>query len=424
MPKWVRGSGWNINIYPDAQGMDRYFLDRIFPDVPVSFESKDFHTKWCNSLALMIAGIGTNTPDPAGGKINHFPDGIPNGFLSEKAWDLIDKVIPAMSRSEMKRVTTLTIEDAWRFGLAEVHSMEGFAAFSIYDELDDEKVPFRFCWHFPSDKLDEMINAGVKSYVGTDTLKIGGMKIFMDGSLGSQTAYMYDAYPNRPDFLGNMILDKDELEQLVSKGAEKGIYSTIHAIGDHCVHDVIEVIDKVNQKYGIGSHRIEHLQCIRKEDIPKLVKNKIYCSMQPVHMRTDIPLIQKYWSKEAQESSFSFTSLIEQGLEPGFSSDAPVETLNPFQGIFSALERKQLNDPRTLSWQPEQRIHIASAINAYTTWAARASHSQDKRGRIHVGMLADLIVIDDFTQYDNTFWLSCESYLTMVNGKIVHTTNN
>jgi predicted amidohydrolase YtcJ len=419
-PEWVRGSGWNINIYPDAQPMDRYFLDKIFPDVPASFESKDFHSKWCNSLALKIADIGSDTPDPPGGTIKHFPDGTPNGMLSEKAWDLIDSAVPPLSRQETLRVAKLTIEDAWRFGFSEIHSMEGKAVFSVFNELADEGIPIRFCWHFPSEILDEMIDSGVRSYTGTDTLKIGGMKIFMDGSLGSQTAYMYDAYPNRPSYFGNMIISADELEKLVERGVMNGIYSSIHAIGDRCLHEVIEVLDKVNQRHGIGKHRIEHLQCIRKEDIPKLIKNKIYCAMQPVHMRTDIPLVEKYWSPDAQRGAYAFATLINQGLEPGFSSDAPVETMNPFQCIYSVLERKHLNDPHNPSWHPSEKIDVTTAIKAYTTWAARASQSQDKRGRIVVGMLADLLVLDDFTKEDNTFWLQCQSHLTMVNGRITY----
>ncbi len=417
---WVRGSGWNTNIYPDTRLMDRYFLDRIFPDMPVSFESKDFHSKWCNSLALKIADIDSNTPDPPGALIHHFADGTPNGLLSEKAWELIDRVIPPMSRREMKRVTKLAIEDAWRFGLAEVHSMENNSIFSLYDELNDEHIPFRFCWHFPSEYLNEMIKSDTRSYTGTDTLKIGGMKIFMDGSLGSQTAYMYDSYPNQNDYFGNIVLSAEELIQLVEKGLEYGIYSSIHAIGDHCVHEVIDVIDSVNQRHGIGLHRIEHLQCIRNEDIPKLIKNKIYCAMQPIHMRTDIPLIEKHWNEDAKNSTYTFNTLINNGLEPGFGSDTPVDTMNPFKGIYSALERKHLNDPKQVSWHPQEKITISTALKAYTTWAARASQSQDKRGRIALGMLADLIVIDDFTKEPNEFWLQCESYLTMVDGKVVY----
>ncbi|HNX00849.1 MAG TPA: amidohydrolase family protein, partial [Candidatus Cloacimonadota bacterium] len=228
LPKWLRGSGWNRNIYPDSNQMDCHFLDRIFPDIPVSFESKDFHSKWCNSLALKAAGIHADTPNPTGGYIHHFPDGTPNGMLSELAWDLIDRVIPPMTRPEMKQIARSAIEESWKLGLAGIHSMENAEAFSIYNELDDEGIPFRFCWHFPSDKLDEMIASGIHSYTGSETLKIGGMKIFMDGSIGSQTASMFEPYPDQPNYYGHMNMTAPELEQLVEKGVKHGISSSIH----------------------------------------------------------------------------------------------------------------------------------------------------------------------------------------------------
>ena len=421
MPKnleWVGGSGWNKNIYPSLQGFDKYFLDEVFPDIPVSLESKDFHSKWCNSLALAKAGITKDTLDPIGGIIGRFENGEPNGFTHEKAWELIDKVVPPYPLELALKAINLTIQDCYAIGLTGVHVMETEDKFDYYQQVIESGTKFRFCWHFPNAILDKMIAKEITSYSGTESLKIGGQKIFMDGALGSQTALMYEAYKGTDNY-GTSIYSEDELEAMITKGAKHKISSSIHAIGDKCCHQVISAIAKCRKIDTTLRHRIEHLQCVRPSDYQAIRDNNIYIALQPIHLRYDIDSIQKY-TPSAANYTYSFKDLLDNRISCGFGSDAPVEIINPFQGIYSAIMRKSMNDPTKPSWRPDQKITTLEAIKAYTVWAAKASASEHIRGQIVEGYLADLILIDDFSKSTPEFWLSAKSLLTIIDGEIVY----
>jgi predicted amidohydrolase YtcJ len=421
---WVGGSGWNKNIYPDLTGFNKHLLDEIFPDIPVSLESKDFHSKICNSLALERAGITRETPDPAGGRIGRFPDGEPDGFTYEKAWELIDRVVPPYPENIAKEAVKKAQEECYRYGLTAIHSMENADKFELYRKMIEEKdLKLRVCWHFPSNLLDEMIRNDVTSYSGGELLKTGGMKIFMDGSLGSQSAWMYEPYDGTT-LTGMPLLSESELYNLVKRAAEHGISSTIHGIGDRCNHVILSVIERVNKELGSRlPHRIEHLQCIREEDYQLINENNVYCAVQPVHIKADVQNIKKYWS-HVEKNVYPLKSLLETGVTLGFGSDAPVETINPFEGVYAALERKYRNDPDEEGWQTEQCLGVMEAIRGYTIEAAKGSKSEELRGSITEGKLADLIVIEELPGVatngkDYASWLVAETKLTMINGEIV-----
>ena len=416
--KWIGGSGWNKNIYPSLEGFNKYFLDKIFPNIPVALESKDFHSKWCNSLALEKAGINKNTQDPIGGSIGRFEDGQPNGFTHEKAWELIDKVAPPYPLELALKAIKMTIKDCYAMGLTGVHVMETEDKFEFYKQVINSGTKFRFCWHFPTAIIDKMIEQKVTSYSGSESLKIGGQKIFMDGALGSQTALMYEPYAGTNNY-GTSIYTEEELQDMITKGAEHKIAASIHAIGDKCCHQVITAIAKCRHIDTTLRHRIEHLQCVRPADYQAIKDNNIYLALQPIHMRYDIDSINKY-TPTAANFTYSFQDLIDRGIACGFGSDAPVEIINPFQGIYAAVMRKSMNYPAKPSWRPDQAVSTLDAIKAYTAWAAIGSASEHVRGQIKEGFLADLIVIDDFSQAKPEFWLTAKSLLTIIDGQVVY----
>ncbi len=416
---WIGGSGWDLNIYPDSQKLDKTLLDKYFPEVPVSIESKDFHSKLCNSKALEKANITSETKNPKNGRIGRFASGEPNGFTYEQAWNLIDQVIPPLKKKLQKKIVKDTISEMYRFGLIGVHSMENSDKFSLYKELINDGTIFRFYWHFPSDDLDLMIKKGIHSYKsGDEFLKYCGMKIFMDGSLGSKTAYMFNSYPNDSENYGFSAMNENELFDLISFAYKHNITTTIHAIGDRCNSLVVNAYHRHYQTTKTDMpYRIEHLQSIRLEDIDKIPPN-VYCGLQPVHLKGDIPNIEKIW-KNNLGKVYAFKTLSEKNIKFGFGSDAPVETINPFEGIYSALERKYQNNPENESWTPEEKLDIYQILKAYTIDAAYGSQSHNIRGSIEKNKLADLIIIDDFTEAENEKWLDNHSYLTMINGEIV-----
>lgn len=417
--EYIGGSGWDKNIYSDLGTFDKTTLDKYFPNTPVAIFSRDYHTILANSKALEKAGINKNTKNPEGGKIGHYPNGEPNGFLYEKAWDFIVNSAVDLPINLQKQAVKLTVEECYQYGIGFIHAMESQKRFDLYKNMvENDNLNFRFCWHFPSADIDEMIAKQTKSYTGNGKLIIGGMKIFMDGSVGSQSAYMYDKYPNT-DSYGSMILSKNELTDLVEKAAKKGISSSIHAIGDKCVNIVVDVLASSAKKYPKLMHRIEHLQAINDRDIEVLKNSNIFIAAQPVHIKADIPVLQKQWPV-AKKISYRFKTLENAGVVMGFGSDAPVETINPFEGIYAAIERKYLNNPSNKSWQAGECLSTLSALKGYTINAAKASRSEKILGSITPGKLADIIVIDKINFDNAEFWLGQKSLLAIINGEIVY----
>ncbi|PKN78241.1 MAG: hypothetical protein CVU48_08890 [Candidatus Cloacimonetes bacterium HGW-Cloacimonetes-1] len=418
---WILGSGWNKNIYPDRQGLTKRFLDQIFPDIPVALQSKDYHSKWCNSLALKIAGLDEASINPFGGIIEKDKNGVPTGILYEKAAELIDPHVVMPDKELLKDAIRRTIEEVYSLGLCGIHSMEPDHSWSLLSEVSNEGSSFRFCWHFPLDDLDSMIQKGVKSYTGDERLKMGGVKIFADGALGSQTAWMFDPFSNSATNTGVMRYTDAQLLEIATKAASHGIAVTIHAIGNRCVHQVLSTIFKINTLYPSSGlmHRIEHVQSIRKQDYSLLQASRAYCALQPVHLSNDIPLIEAYWNN-ITEQAYPFHDLLQLDIPYGFGSDVPIETINPFLGIYTALERKHALNQYRPSWMPKQKIDLASTLYGYTLGAAQGSCSEAVRGSITKGKLADLMVLEDFFELPNEYWLKAKSLLTMVDGKIVH----
>ncbi len=423
---WIHGIGWDKNLWQDSSFFNKSFVDRIIPDIPVSLSSKDLHSFLCNSIALERMKITADAHDPPEGSIGRNTDGSLNGFLYEKAWKLIDEVRPNPSFKDQVSLLKQAITEAHQFGLTGINSMEGKDAYEMFTYLRVNKLlNLRTCWHFRSDLLEEMIDQGVRSYAGDEWFKYGGLKLFMDGSIGSHTASMFHPYNENSENYGTLFHSEEELYQIVLHAAQHDISPTIHAIGDKANHLVINTLIRVkNQPEIINKdllYRIEHLQCCLPEDQKRVAREKIYCSMQPIHISIDVKTTERLWG-EYGKNSYPFQTLLNEGAIIGFGSDVPVETYDPFKGIYSALERKYHCDPQEKSWIPEQKITVQDSIKAYTINAARGMRSEDYLGSITPGKHADLIVIDDFENEPNEFWLESKPYMTIVDGEIVFST--
>jgi len=416
---WIVGFGWDKNKVP-ASILNKTFLDKIIAEKPVFLSSKDLHTCWCNSMALREIGLSSSTPFPKGGWFSKDSAGNPDGVIYEGAvfWAYERVSFPDICLRE--KIVEDTIKGLYKLGLTAIHSMEDESVYELYKSLLHKKVTYRIWWHFPAAILDKMIIKKVTSYQEGEFPIIAGMKVFMDGSLGSKTAFMFDHYPDEPDNFGTMAISETELYNLVMKAAKNGISSSIHAIGDRCNFIVANILADVRKECGDKLlHRIEHLQAMRSSDYHLLKENKIFCSVQPIHMQNDIPVIDRLWSSAANHT-YNFKSLFDNDILCAFGSDAPVETINPFLGIYSAIERKYQNHPGNLSWHPEEKISVWEAIKGYTINAAKISGSEKLFGSIEIGKKADLVVIEDFTKHDSEFWLEAEAEMTMIDGEIVY----
>ena len=417
-PLWILGGGWNRNCLNNPQELSCNLLDAIFPDIPVALMSKDYHSKLCNSLALKIAGINKNTDNPKSGLIEHDKEGNLTGVLYETAGELINSYIIYPEEKVFIQAISETVESIYPLGLVGFNSMESILSRDLMLKTQEQGKKFRFCWHFYPEDYEKVLQEGKKSYEGDEFYKLGGLKLFGDGSLGSQTAAMFENYPAG----GNGILryTDEELYNTMLSAAENGFAATIHAIGNRCVKQVIDCALRLKSsgKFNMLFNRIEHIQAIRKEDIPLLKKAELFASLQPIHIANDVLMIEKHW-KDVIEQAYSIKSIITEGISYAFGSDVPIETINPFQGIYSALERHPDNNPALPQFRPEQSISAMEAILGYTIGAAKSSKSEKERGSIETGKLADLIVIEDYRKFPSTFWLTAKSELTMLNGEIV-----
>ncbi|HPV14728.1 MAG TPA: amidohydrolase [Candidatus Cloacimonadota bacterium] len=416
LPEWVLGDGWDVNIIDEPQALNRQLLDELFPDKPVALFSKDYHAKWCNTLALKLSGLLKPSASMQH-LVRQDSEGVATGIIYEDATLQIEKFYTPANPTLVQTALRNELQELATLGIGSFHSMEGSSAAEALQTAQQNGANFKCVWHFPLDMLDEMIARGVKSYQDQGSFTIGGAKLFADGALGSQTAAMFEPYSNSDGNTGILRHSEAELDEIVSKAAKAGISSTVHAIGDKALYTVIKVLKRHQEPKLL--HRIEHLQCIRDQDLAELEDSSIALSVQPVHLVNDIPMIQSYW-QDIQHQAYRFKDMVALGNPLAFGSDAPIETINPFAGIFAATQRKLHNNPQAESWMPQQIIEPFDALKAYTLGAAQLSASQHLRGTLEPGKEADICVIDDWRNQPPDFWLKQRSYLTMINGKIIH----
>jgi predicted amidohydrolase YtcJ len=419
-PAWILGDGWDRNRIDAPEYIHRKLLDEYFPHTPVALFSKDYHSRWCNSPALKALGIDARSQDPPGGLIARDASGEPSGILSETASELLDRVIVPLSDEETYDCLLRSARDIHKLGLTRIHSMETAFGAKVLENFARETHLLRFIRHFYQDELETMIAQDKTSGQGDCWYRLGGLKLFADGSLGSQTAAIFGEYPDSGGNRGILRLDEDEIFALASRAEGKGLYSVVHAIGDRAVHNVASAFLKLRQRGHQSTlrHRVEHLQSVTEDDISLLKQAGVYCCVQPVHIANDIPMIEKHW-RQIQSEAYCFRSLYDAGITVGFGSDAPIETIDPFKGIYSAITRKNGLDPKMESWQPQQRISVWEALRAYTLSAAEVSGCDDWSGSLAPGKVADLIVLDDFTRLDDEYWLTTVPHMTMLDGEIV-----
>lgn len=398
--EWVMGHGWNQNVWPEGYGTALQ-LDRISPHNPVYLTHKSLHSAWVNSLALRLAGINRNTPNPTDGRIGHLEDGEPDGILYESATDLIENVIPEPSLEQVIQTFRKTLPMLGKLGLTGVHDFDRTQCFSALQVLHQEnELKLRVFKGIPLDELDNAITFGLRSGFGDDMLRIGPVKLFADGALGPHTAAMIMPYQDEPQNSGILKLEAGELLELGKQAVEHGISLAVHAIGDHANREVLDAFGQLRQFEKSLSlhpsipHRIEHVQVLHPDDIWRFSELNIIASMQPIHATSDMRMADRCWGKRAA-NAYAWRSLLTHGATLIFGSDAPVESPNPFWGIHAAVSRRRADgSPSPQGWYPEQRLNVLEALKAYTVGPAYASGLSQQLGMLTSGYMADLVVTD------------------------------
>ncbi len=422
--EWVLGAGYSTESFRKRVIPDRHMLDKVTGGRPAFILSKDEHTAWVNTRALEMAGINADSEQPSGGEYVMDAHGEPTGILREApAWEQVAHMAPSPSKATVRRLHDQALELAWSRGVTGVTSFDSPEVFEFFTDLAERnQLGIRIDYYPPAGMLPTLRRAGIRYGAGNDWLRICGVKIFADGALGSQTALCFNKYLGSRNNRGIEVTPPDEIARLVKAAARLELPAAIHAIGDRAVAQVLDVLGRAPRLKSGARHRIEHLQLVRRKDIPRVRKLGVIASMQPSHCPSDIDMIERYWGSRGR-NAYVFRTLIDSGIDIAFGSDAPIEPLDPLAGMAAAVRRARKGARRI--FHPEQRISAQEALQRFTLGPAIAAGRDGIRGRILPGYLADLTVLaDDPTKVAAARLYDLEVVATIVDGRVRFGGNN
>jgi predicted amidohydrolase YtcJ len=394
---WILGHGWNQNQWAGGFN-DIELLNQISDDHPIYITAKSLHAAWVNKRAIEIAGITREMKDPPDGIIGRNDEGYPNGLLFENAMGLMNEFIPAHSGQTLVDNLRATQSELWKTGITAVHDFDGAECFSALQQLDrQKKLKLRIVKSLPLQNFEAAVQTGLRTGFGSDFLRIGSVKLFADGALGPQTAAMLEPYETNHNNSGILMLSREEIIHYGKIATINGLSLAIHAIGDRANREVLDaytVIRQYEQDHHLPGlqHRIEHVQMLAEQDLHRLAENNIIASMQPIHLVSDMDTADRFWGKRSRYA-YPFKSLFQNGTKLIFGSDSPVESFNPFLGMYAALTRSKFDQSLSSSWYPEEKISLKNIMAAYTINPAIIADWDDKIGSISAGKFADLIVL-------------------------------
>ncbi len=402
--EWLLGGGWLQDLWPDVENRfpTAADLDAVTGARPAYLRAKSGHAAWVNSAALQVAGITRETPDPPGGRVGRAADGSPDGVLYEwPAMRLVAERIPPVSPERLAEMMLVVQEQAWRYGLTGLHDYDNPSCLVALQLLRERgQLGLRVVKQINEPYIEHAHALGLRSGFGDDWLRLGALKIFADGALGPRTAAMLAPYDGEPENLGVVVTEKARIYDLVSRASALGLPATIHAIGDRAMRDVLDVFEQVRAEEAaagiprvVRRHRIEHVQVIHPDDLPRLAALDIIASMQPIHAISDWRLAERYWGERAAYS-YQWRAQLAAGARLVFGSDAPIDPFDTRKGLYAALTRTDLTGQPGGGWYPEACISLLEALAAYTTGPAYAAGMEAHAGRLAPGYLADLTVLD------------------------------
>lgn len=415
---WIFGAGFALQRY-GVSTLDREELDAAAPEHPVLLRSQDHHSAWANGRALEMAGIHRGTPDPEGGTIVRRPDGEPSGLLLEHAFDLVRERTPPLTRAEAVAALERAGRDLARYGITTVHHM-------AYEPVDqwraiglratDAGYPLRVWACIDQHLIECAADLGVATGQGGEHFLVGGAKFFVDGALGSRTAWMLEPYDDGAG-TGVQVHGPDLLRERVPLAIRAGLTPVAHAIGDAACRAVLDVYEATAPAWrGAGLRpRLEHAQHLHRDDVRRLAELGVVVSMQPLHLVFDVPSIRGLLAGRA-ERAYRWGSLLAAGAPLAFGSDTPVASPDPFAGLRAACRREGVGGDVL---GPEEALSVEAALAAYTRGAAYAIGREERSGVLRPGADADLVVLD----HDPVASLDdLEVLATVKGGRVTHGT--
>ncbi len=424
--RWVTGGDWDHDRWPGGRLPTKQIIDGVAPNTPVFVRRYDWHMAVANSHALELAKITKETPDPPGGTIVKDPvTGEPTGLLKDEAMSLVYAHIPDPSEEERLEAAEVALKEARTWGVTSIQDVSSRYDLATFRTLRDRgKLTARFHCRLPLWQWKDLKEVGVRVPFGDEWLRIGSLKAFVDGSLGSSTALFFDKYVSE-DTKGlpmDVVLD-GRLEQWARSADSAGLQLSIHAIGDSAnswLLDLFETIAQTNPAWD-RRFRIEHAQHIHPNDFARFAKLGVIASAQPYHAIDDGRWAEKRIGRERCKTTYAFRTFLDNNVHLSFGSDWTVAPMNPLWGIYAAVTRRTTDEANPGGWFPEQKISVNEAIACYTINNAYAVFEENEKGSITVGKLADLVVLsEDILTIDPVRIEHVLVDMTIVGGTIVH----
>jgi predicted amidohydrolase YtcJ len=421
---WIIGGTWDHELW-GGELPRRDWIDEATPDTPVFVSRLDGHMALANTRALELAGVTKDTVEPPGGTIVRYPDGRPTGILKDEAMGLVLEAMPAPSEDERDRALAAAVQYAVERGVTMITDMGTWEDLETYRRAAARgELPIRVYSVVPIatwERLKEFVDGEGR---GDHRLFWGGLKGFVDGSLGSTTAWFYQPYDDEPDTAGLVVIeDEAEFRSWITGADAAGLHVVIHAIGDLANDWLLDAYAEAREANGPRDRRfrIEHAQHLTRAAIDRMAAEDVIPSMQPYHAIDDGRWAEKRIGPERIKTTYAFRSLLDAGAALAFGSDWTVAPIDPLFGIYAAVTRRTFDGANPGGWVPEEKITVADAVAAYTSGVAYASFLEDVVGELKPGKYADLVVLsDDIFTVDPVEIENVSVDLTMVEGEIVY----
>jgi predicted amidohydrolase YtcJ len=429
--EWVTGGNWDEQSFTNPEMPSREDIDALTPDTPVFVSRYDGHMALANSLALKLAGITAKTKDVPGGVIVRDKKGNPTGLLKDAAMNYVTKVIPPMSAAQRLRAVQAGLKHAAALGVTSVQDMNSaYEDIQAYASLEERgELTLRIYAAPLETQWEDQAKIGVRRAFGSPWLRIGGLKGFADGSLGSTTAYFYEPYVDAPKEKGILSDEMHPLEGMRKRliGADKAdLQLCIHAIGDQGISIVLDLFEDVVQANGTKDRRlrIEHAQHMAAKDFARFAKLGVTASMQPYHAIDDGRWAENRIGPDRAKRTYAFRTFLDNNVRLAFGTDWFVAPLDPMQTVYAAVTRATLDGKHPNGWQPQEKISVAEAVEAYTVGSAYAEFQDKEKGSISAGKLADIVILSDdiFTIAKETI-KDVKVEKTIVGGRVVYSRN-